>query len=159
MSRARVCRHTDMDELQALVGQWRLVATIADGTRVSDSETSFEWIADGDFLLQHGGFEPTEESGQLWKDNAPRSFTTVIGADDRTGNYGYLYADSRGVKRVAEMSFDGREWRVWGQPGSDWYQRFLGTVSDDGNRIDGSWETSPDGESWELDFELTYTRR
>jgi hypothetical protein len=145
--------------LETLIGEWQVVATLGDGTRVSDSRTSFEWIADGDFLLQRGGFEPPEDGPQVWKDNAPQSFTTVIGADDRTDRYGYLYADSRGVKRVAEMSFDGREWQIWGQPGADWYQRFRGTVSDDGNRIDGRWENSGDGESWELDFELTYTRR
>jgi hypothetical protein len=145
--------------LETLIGEWQVVATLGDGTRVSDSRTSFEWIADADFLLQRGGFEPPEHGPQVWKDNAPRSFTTVIGRDDRTGRYGYLYADSRGVKRVAEMSFDGREWQNCGQPSADWYQRFRGTVSDDGNRIDGRWENSRDGESWELDFELTYTRR
>jgi hypothetical protein len=83
----------------------------------------------------------------------------VIGADDRSGNYGYLYADSRGVKRVYEMSFDEREWRIWGQAGPDFHQRFIATISDDRNGIDGRWERSRDGESWELDFELTYTRR
>ena len=34
-----------------------------------------------------------------------------------------------------------------------------GTVSDDGTAITGEWRTSPDGQQWERDFGLTYTRR
>jgi hypothetical protein len=39
------------------------------------------------------------------------------------------------------------------------WQRFAGTFSADGDTIDARWETShDDGEHWELDFTLTYTR-
>jgi hypothetical protein len=37
-------------------------------------------------------------------------------------------------------------------------QRWLSTFSADGRTIDGRWETSPDGEEWELDLELSYRR-
>lgn len=41
----------------------------------------------------------------------------------------------------------------------DFAQRFEGRFSPDGDRIDARWETSPDGgQTWRLDFELTYTR-
>jgi hypothetical protein len=55
------------------------------------------------------------------------------------------------------MSFDGRVWTVWREvPGFD--QRFTGTLSDDGQVIDGQWEMSRDGETWSVDFGITYTR-
>ena len=60
--------------------------------------------------------------------------TTIIGLDDFTERFCYVYSDARGVSRVYEMSFD------------------------DGNTIVARWEKSRDGSSWELDFELTYTK-
>ncbi len=41
----------------------------------------------------------------------------------------------------------------------EFWQRFTGTFSEDGNRIDGQWEISHDeGANWEKDFDLNYTR-
>jgi hypothetical protein len=40
----------------------------------------------------------------------------------------------------------------------DFAQRFTGTFTDDGSAIVGRWETSPDGSTWEHDFELTYSK-
>ena len=40
----------------------------------------------------------------------------------------------------------------------DFAQRFQGTVAADGSSVDGRWETSPDGETWEPDFALSYTK-
>ena len=57
------------------------------------------------------------------------------------------------------MAFSGRDWRIWGQAGPEFFQRFSGALSEDGRRIDARWERSRDGETWQLDFELTYTRR
>jgi hypothetical protein len=37
-------------------------------------------------------------------------------------------------------------------------QRFSATISDDGNTISGRWEKSPDGRTWETDFDLTYRK-
>jgi hypothetical protein len=56
------------------------------------------------------------------------------------------------------MALDGNEWRVWGRAGEEFFQRFLGVISDDGSRIDTRWERSADAETWELDFEGSYTR-
>ena len=38
-------------------------------------------------------------------------------------------------------------------------QRFEGRFSEDGRRIEGAWEICHDGETWEHDFGMTYTRR
>jgi hypothetical protein len=40
----------------------------------------------------------------------------------------------------------------------DFSQRWSGRFSDDGNTIEGAWEISNDGETWEKDFDLTYRR-
>jgi hypothetical protein len=37
-------------------------------------------------------------------------------------------------------------------------QRYSGRFSDDGNTIDGTWEISHDGTSWDKDFDLTHRR-
>ena len=41
----------------------------------------------------------------------------------------------------------------------DFSQHYVGRFTDDGNRIEGQWETSNDsGQSWKLDFHLNYTK-
>jgi hypothetical protein len=148
-----------MDEaLDRFVGEWD-VEMRADGDVVALERVVYEWIADGDFLLTRSETQLTDAAPQVWRDNAPTSSTVVIGADDYSGGYGFLYADSRGVKRVYEMSIDGDETRVWGESGPSFFQRYVGTFSADGKRIEGRWERSTHNENWELDFESTYVRR
>lgn len=90
--------------------------------------------------------------------DAPFPTTAVIGLDDATDDFTMLYADARGVHRVYRMTFGHGEWRIWRYaPGFN--QRFTGTLSADGDTVDARWEMSKDGETWQLDFELTYTRQ
>ena len=61
------------------------------------------------------------------------------------------------------MSLDDRTWTLLRTEPDfsllEFSQRYVGTISPDGNRIEGRWETSYDqGESWEVDFPLSYTR-
>ncbi len=78
---------------------------------------------------------------------------------------GYLqhYFDSRGVVRLYRMSLEHRVWTLYRTEPDftplEFAQRFVGTISADGNRIEGPWETSyDDGQTWERDFLLSYTR-
>jgi hypothetical protein len=49
------------------------------------------------------------------------------------------------------------EWRAWREaPGFN--QRYIGKISADGKTIAGQWEFSEDGKSWNVDFDLTYTK-
>jgi hypothetical protein len=86
----------------------------------------------------------------------------IIGFNDSRGRYLQHYFDSRGVARVYEMRFAGRVWELSRTAEDfsplDFSQRFKGTFSDDGQTIDGRWETSADGASWREDFKLIYTR-
>jgi hypothetical protein len=69
-----------------------------------------------------------------------------------------LQTDSRGISRIYQMSLSEGVWKLWrDQPGFS--QRFTGTFSDDGRTISGRMEKSSDGLQWELDFDLTYTRK
>src|SRR5689334_16409942 len=115
---------------------------VADGLVVARQRLRSEWIATGSFLLQSAETTLTDAASQVWQDNAPAWTRVVIGADDRSGRYGYLYVDSRGVHRVYEMALDGSEWRVWGRAGEEFFQRFFGVISDDGTRIATRWERS-----------------
>jgi hypothetical protein len=151
-------RNAALARLDALVGTWDMTAVIQ-GAEMSGASCSFEWIEEGAFLVMHADAALPPELPPEFRDNWPYPVVVVIGLDARTDTYSYAYADARPVHRVYTMSFDGTDWRIWGQAGPEFFQRFFGTVSDDGNRIDARWEISPDGESWELDFELTYTRR
>src|SRR3954452_1107988 len=144
-------------DLDVFVGRWD-AALISDGKTVDVTHYSFEWIEDGAFMLQVGETELADDAPQVWKENAPKSMRAVIGRDDRSARYGYLYHDSRDVRRVYEMSFDDGVWRIWGRAGEAFFQRFIGTFSDDGQTIESRWERSSDAETWELDFDGTYTR-
>jgi hypothetical protein len=72
------------------------------------------------------------------------------------------YFDSRGVARIYRMSFADGIWRLSRSSADfsplDFWQRFTGTFSEDGARIEGRWEISDDGSSWTVDFDLIYTK-
>jgi hypothetical protein len=147
-------RHPALARLDDLVGEWDMTV---EGAALSGGTTSFEWVEKGAFLRSFADAEIPE--GSAWAGHAPFPVVVMIGLDQLTGRFSYLYADGRDVHRVYEMSFEDGDWRIWGRPGADWCQRFIGTLADDRNRIDARWERSSDGDAWELDFELTYLRR
>ena len=49
------------------------------------------------------------------------------------------------------------EWELW-RDGEPFPQRFIATISEDGNTIAGGWEKAMDGRNFATDFELTYRR-
>jgi hypothetical protein len=85
----------------------------------------------------------------------------LVGLDGDDG-YTQHYFDSRGIARVYAMTFDGRDWTLERNAPDftplSFHQRWFATFSTDRSRIEGRWESSPDGSTWELDFELTYHR-
>jgi hypothetical protein len=142
--------------LEPLVGDWTLEALIG-GQSLSGAHASFEWIEGGSFLIQRADAELPPETPPEFIAASPFPTLSIIGLDDAFGSYSVLYADRRGVRRVYEMSFDGRVWKQWrNAPG--FHQRSEATLSDDGRTITGRWEKSSDGTDWELDFEYTYRR-
>jgi hypothetical protein len=113
----------------------------------------FDWLAGERFLIQR------------WEVPIPEApdGIAIIGADlESEGAYLQHYFDSRGVARVYKMNLEDGVWKLWrNEPDFsplDFSQRFRGTFSPDGKTIAGRWEICHDGETWERDFDLTYTK-
>jgi hypothetical protein len=141
--------------LDILVGRWTVQPKV-DGLGAAWSE--FSWVEDGAFLRQITDVDAIPDSAPPeWQANAPFPTVAHIGLDDTAEAYTMLYADSRAVYRVYQMTFTGREWTML-RLAEGFNQRFVATLSDDRNAIDGRWEMSPDGENWHVDFGLAYTR-
>jgi hypothetical protein len=69
-----------------------------------------------------------------------------------------LYSDERGVARIYQMSLEGGVWKMWREsPGFS--QPMTGMLSSDGNTMTCQGELSRDGERWEHDLDVTYTRK
>jgi hypothetical protein len=144
-----------LDRLNALTGQWEMEATFEAGFFGPGSpaitsrggRTTFEWLDGRFFLTQRFVTEhPAAPSG-----------IAIIGAGAGPGTFTQHYYDSRGVARVYQMTLDGREWKLWREAPGFW-QRYTGTISEDGTTIHGAWEASPDGREWKHDFRLTYIK-
>jgi hypothetical protein len=142
------------EALGPFVGEWTILAALGDGPPADvGARTSFEWLPGERFLV---------ERWQVPVPEAPDGIA-IIGADpEREGNYLQHYFDSRGVARVYKMSVEDGTWKLWRDEPDfsalDFAQRFTGTFSADGTTITGRWEICHDGETWEHDFDLTYTR-
>ena len=140
--------------LEPLVGEWRIeVSAFSIPPELADAaRTSFEWVLGGAFLLQRSA-TPIPE--------APDGLSVISPNDDGDG-YTQHYFDSRGVVRLYAMTFDGRNWTLERHEPDfsplPFHQRYRGTVTADGNAVEGRWESSSDGRAWELDFELAYRR-
>ena len=93
----------------------------------------------------------------MWRDNAPFPTTTVIGFDDAAGVHHAVRRCARPYTGVLDDVYRRCVDRdAFGIPESA--SASIGTVSADGDTVDARWETSEDGVTWNLDFELTYVR-
>ena len=141
-----------LKDLDVFVGEWNVAGAMTlDEPMEISGWTGFEWLVGGGFLVQRSTTEREEFPNTL----------ALIGPADEGEGYVMHYFDSRGVSRIYKMSLDGRSWtleRAPSGPRSDFWQRWIGEFSEDGTTIQGRWETSGDGSTWELDFHLTYTR-
>ena len=81
----------------------------------------------------------------------------MIGRDETSGAFVALYADTRGVCRIYQMSFAGDVWRIWREI-PRFHQRFMGRIGRDRRSIQARWERSDDGTTWDTDFDLQYTK-
>ena len=149
-------RGDSLDALEPLVGNWSMVPTF-EGMPPPDTgaPVSFEWLSGRHFLIER------------WEVPVPEApdGIAIIGADPGgEGNYLQHYFDSRGVARVYKMSLADGVWKLWRDEPDfsplDFSQRYTGTFSTDGKTIAGTWEMiCHDGQTWERDFDLTYTKK
>ncbi len=138
-------------DLDLLSGEWDMelsnAAFLPSRQDTVHGRVIFEWIEGGALLVMR----QTNQSG------GPPTARWAIGRDDSDPNYKVLYSDTRGVSRVYEMSFAEGLWRLW-RTSPGFSQRFEGRVSPDRAAITSRWEKSSDGDTWEHDFNVTYTR-
>jgi hypothetical protein len=112
---------------------------------VVHGEATFEWLEGEKFLLYRSRNEHPD---------VPDS-ASIIGAPDG-GELTMFYFDSRGVHRVYRMAISGDEWTLSrDHPGFS--QHFIGKIS--GDMIVGLWQLSRDGQTWDEDLAVTFTRR
>jgi hypothetical protein len=146
----------DMHEFEPLIGRWRVEGDIPTEPPMHVSgEATLERL--GEFIVFRSASErPVPDS------------ISIIGGAPEGDPQPMHYFDDRGVKRMYLASVEGSTWRIWRDPAEGWSgpdgpgfnQRFIGEVSADGRTIRARWERGigPTGDSWELDFPLTYTR-
>jgi hypothetical protein len=142
-----------MERLAPFVGEWTIEGSFRNlGPTGVTGRVVFEWMLDRQFLMQRG---------EVPHPDAPDN-VAVMGFDPGTGAYTHHYFDSRGIARLYSMTFDDGVWKLLRDSPDfsplNFSQRFTGTFSDDGNTIEGPWEIAHDHATWELDFDLIYTR-
>jgi hypothetical protein len=134
--------------LDVFVGEWIEQVEVPGAP---PGRSIFEWDLKGSFLVQRA-LSPLPEY--------PDGLMIISVEPD-----GYLqhYFDSRGVVRLYRMTLENGTWTLLRTEPDftplEFSQRFVGVISPDGQRIEGQWETSYDeGQSWVIDFPLSYTR-
>jgi enamine deaminase RidA (YjgF/YER057c/UK114 family) len=140
--------------LGVFVGDWIMEARFP-GRREEGGpvvRSRFEWTLDRQFLMQRTEVPIPE---------APDSLA-IVAVDLETGAYTQHYYDSRGVARLYAMTLADGVWTLTRQTPDftplDFWQRYTGRFSADGNTISGAWERCLNGGDWEHDFALTYHR-
>jgi hypothetical protein len=143
--------------LSRLIGTWDFELTV-EGQVMAGGSTTFAWLEDGAFVVQHADATASESAPPAWVENSPFPVRAVLGTDDTTAEQVMLYADARGVYRVYRMTLTDDDWRLE-RAAPDFHQRFIGSFTDEGRTLEGRWEASADGTAWDLDFNVTYRRR
>jgi hypothetical protein len=141
----------ELQDLKELIGTWEM--SISNASFLPDLKTiikgtaSFEWFEGGDFLILRQGTKMEETPWATW----------FIGHDKDSQNYTILYIDDKQSSRVYEMSLENGIWKIW-RNSPKFIQRFTGKISQDKKMIEGYWEKSTDGKTWNHDFNLTYKK-
>jgi len=143
-----------LERLEPLLGSWSVAASFPQPDRPDVAGvTEFDWILDGQFLRQRAQTDHPD-APDLW---------AIVGWDEARNQYVQHYFDSRNVARVYAMTFDRTEWTLAREAADftplEFAQRFTATFEDGGDTIRGRWQMRRQGEGWQTDFDLVYSRR
>ena len=136
---------SDREALAALVGEWTFEAThpLVPDTVVRGRST-FEWLEGKQFLV-------------IREVNDHELFPDSISVIGNTDGLQMHYFDSRGVRRINEVSIEPGVWKWWREePGFS--QRFTGTLEDKGSTINGLSQLRRDDVTWKDDLAIVYRR-
>lgn len=135
-----------MRRLNVFIGRWELIVDHRAFGHDVRGVASCVWrdgvLLEQRLVVDHPGF---------------RNALLIIGGDDQSERFNVCYSDDRGKQRIYQMSIDGEMWRLWRETPKT-RQRFTGAFTADHDQIQGMWEFSRDGETWDLDFRLRYRR-
>ena len=138
-----------LQPLAILVGEWATVGThpMLPG-KTFHGHASFTWLESGAFLLYHLHIdEPDIPDG-----------VAILGTDDSNPDAGaMLYFDVRNVSREYRWTISGNVW-TWSRDEPAFSQRMVLTIASDGQSMEAKGQMSRNGQSWEPDLQLTYTR-
>lgn len=142
-------RKAKLEPFDALIGEWTMELThpAFEGT-VIHGRTTFEWLEGGRFLIQRSANEHADFPDSI----------SVIGLMEGETDLSMQYFDSRGVHRVYEIGFDGKELTL-ARDAPGFAQRLTATLSDDGATLEGVWQLNQDDQGYRDDLAFTYRRR
>ena len=135
--------------LAVLVGGWTTVGThpLLPG-KTFHGHATFSWLESGAFLLFHSYIDEPEIPDGV----------AILGTDDAMPDVGaMLYFDVRSVSREYRWTFSDNVW-TWSRDEPDFSQRMVLTIAEDGQSIEAKGQMSQNGQPWEPDLQLTYTR-
>ena len=138
-----------LQALAALVGEWTTVGThpLVPG-KTFHGHATFRWLESGAFLLFHSHIDEPEIPDGV----------AILGTDDATPEAGaMLYFDVRTVSRAYRWTISGNVW-TWSREAPGFSQRMVLTIAEDGQSIEAQGQMSRNGQSWEPDLQLTYSR-
>jgi hypothetical protein len=138
-----------LEALAVLVGEWTTVGAhpMLPG-RTFHGHTTFSWQESGAFLLVHMHIDEPEIPDGV----------AILGTDDATPDGGaMLYFDVRNVSREYRWTISGNVW-TWSRDAPGFSQRMVLTIAGDGHSIEAKGEMSQNGQTWEPDLQLTYSR-
>ena len=154
---SRQVRHAALDHLDPLVGGWEIEATHPHlPNTVIRGRATFEWLDGGHFLIWRASYDHPDIPDSIAILGCGESGETGASSDS-DGVCSMHYFDSRGVSRVYRISAEQGAWRFW-RDRPDFSQRYVCTVSADGETMESNGELSRDGATWEQDLRVTYKR-
>jgi hypothetical protein len=143
----QTARNPQLTAFDPLIGEWAVEAIhpMLPSTVVNGRAT-YEWLEGERFLIQRS----TNDHPDF-----PDSITVMGFADEEELTAHYF--DSRGVFRVYRVAMDDDTLRMW-RDAPGFAQRLEAKLSDDGATLAGSWQVSRDGETWDDDLAIAFTR-
>lgn len=132
---------------EPLIGEWEY--TMYNAWFLESMETQvkgkvvIEWVHNA-FICVRG--EVDAKPDDVW----------IIGYSDAREKYELFYYDQRGVSRIFDMTFNGKDW-AFSREDKDFYQKFTAQITP--GKIQAVTEASEDkGKTWRKDFDMTYVK-
>jgi hypothetical protein len=134
----------ELRRLAGLAGGWRWIGRSRTGDFSLDGETDLRWLPGGHFLVERGVLE----SGSVTIHSL-----AVTGWDAQRRDCIADYVNSDGAQESYRLRVQDHEVMI------NWPRfRFAGRFQESGEVITGTWESSPDGSSWEYWYDAEVSR-